>query len=471
MARKRKIRRTYQVENIKVIDMTESGLGVVKTESKVIFVENAVTGDIVDIEVYAMLKGVPQARIVEFHKYSNKRKEADCQHFDACGGCKWQHIQYGAQLEFKNDFVQNALKRIGKIEIDEVYPILSSPSEYFYRNKLEFTFSNKRWLTNSEIASEQEFSRNALGFHVPKFFDKVVNIERCLLQNELVNEIRNFIREFAEEREWTFYDIKAQTGFLRNLIFRTGNAFDELMLILTVGEEDLEKIDQLFQALEQKFVQITSLIWIYNPKKNDSIYDLAPRVWKGEEFIREKIGEFTFKIRPASFFQTNPLQVQNLYEIVKSWLPVQSKLIYDLYCGTGSIGIFVSDKADKVVGIETVPSAVFDAKKNAEVNGIENISFVLGEAERVFDDELIEKYGKPDTIIVDPPRAGLHKKVVQQILKLSPKYFIYVSCNAATQARDLEMMSEKYHFLKSQAVDMFPQTSHVENVVLAQLKS
>jgi len=457
---------------LEVIDTAVDGRGIAKHGERIVFVEKAVPGDKVDAHIFRKEKKALVARIEEIQEASPHRIEPRCEHFGICGGCKWQHMSYEAQLEFKQKHVENAIIRIGKVEPKEKLPILACEKDLFYRNKLEFTASKDQWLTGDEGALE-DLDQRVLGFHVPRVFYKIVNIENCQLQLPIVNEIRNEVRDFAREHEIPFYDHREHTGSLRSLVFRSSLATGELMVILILADGDKKKADAVFTHLEKKFPQITDFLWIHNPKKNSSYTDLDFQVWKGKSYITEKLGKYSFQIRANSFFQTNPRQAEALYEVVREFL-VESlgekekvNLLYDLYSGTGSIGIFVSDYAEKVVGIEYVNEAIEDAKENVKLNQLEDkFSFYAGDMKKILNQEFIAEHGKPEILIADPPRAGMDPKVVNRILEMAPEHIIYVSCKASTQARDIALLKENYELLKIQPVDMFPQTAHVENVAL-----
>lgn len=447
------------------------GWGLARHEGQVIFVEKGVPGDKALVHVYRKRKKQAIGKIEELLAPSEDRREPQCSHFGTCGGCKWQMMTYESQLREKQQQVYDAFERIAKVEIEDRRPIMGCEDDFFYRNKLEFTFSNKAWLTKEMIASEEEIDQRALGFHVPRIYDKIINLDACHLQLPIINDIRNATGDFCRKQNWDFYNIQDNTGWLRNLMFRTSKATGELMVVLIVKKEDQEKVDQLFRHLEERFPQITSFIYIINPKDNSSFSDQPYHSWKGPGFITEQLGDFRFKISPTSFFQTNPAQANRLYDVVKQYaiasLPEgesQFGSIYDLYSGTGSIGIYLSDLAQKIVGVEYVQSSIDDAWKNVELNGLTKFSFYAGDMKKVLSEELIQKEGSPDLIITDPARAGMDPKVVDRLLDMSPKHIVYVSCKPATQARDIALMKEQYEVLSIQPVDMFPQTAHVENV-------
>jgi 23S rRNA (uracil1939-C5)-methyltransferase len=455
------------MEKVEIIDAGSEGKAIAKVNDMVIFVDHAVPGDIADLQITRKKSSYMEAKAVFIHKPSEHRVDAVCQHFGICGGCKWQNMEYGAQLHHKQKQVYDNLKRLGKIELPEAASILGSKEIYFYRNKLEYTFSNKRWMTEAEISSGAEFkNKNALGFHIPKMFDKILDIETCYLQPEPSNEIRNAIRQFALENEYSFYDIRNHEGFLRNVIIRNTST-GEWMVLLSVFQQDEEKIKALLDHLDQKFPQITSLLYVINPKKNDTIFDLEIITYKGNAFITEEMEGLKFKISAKSFYQTNSQQAYELYKITRDFANLEKHhIVYDLYTGTGTIANFVASKVKKVVGIEFIEAAIEDAKVNSSINNISNTSFFAGDMKDVLNDEFIKENGRPDVIITDPPRAGMHQDVVEKIMEIHPERIVYVSCNPATQARDLAIFDSKYLVEKVQPVDMFPHTHHVENVVL-----
>jgi 23S rRNA (uracil1939-C5)-methyltransferase len=454
------------LENIEIIDAGAEGKAIAKHNDMIVFVNRVVPGDIVDVQVSKKRKKYLEAYPIKFHKYSADRVEPKCEHFGVCGGCKWQNLPYEKQLFYKNKQVIDSFERLGKIEVKKINYILAAPEEYFYRNKLEYTFSNKKWLTQDEIESNSEFNnRNALGFHVPKMFDKIVDVFECHLQANYSNEIKNFVRNYALKNNLEFYDIRENTGLLRNLVIRnTDNG--ELMVILIVAKQDKATIT-LLDAIHKKFPQITSLNYIINTKLNDSYSDQEVICYKGKDHLMEKMGDLQFKVSPKSFYQTNSKQAYNLYNIALKYADIkENDIVYDLYTGTGTIANFVAGNAKKVIGIEYVEDAIKDAKTNSEINNINNTEFFAGDMKDVLNNDFINKHGKPNIIIVDPPRAGMHTDVVNTILNAEPEKIVYVSCNPATQARDIALMKEKYETVKIQPVDMFPHTHHVENVAL-----
>lgn len=458
-------------ENIRIEDIGAEGKAIAKVGDMVVFTKLAIPGDMVDLQVTKKRKRYQEAFIKEFKEYSADRIDPICEHFGTCGGCKWQMLPYEKQLFYKHKQVEDQLKRIGKIEMPEMLPIMGSEKNTFYRNKLEFTFSNKRWLSFEEVESGDEIKNpDALGFHVPGLFDKVISINKCWLQPDPSNQIRNFIYEYAIDNGLSFFDIKEQKGFLRTLILRTSST-GELMVIVTFYYDDEEKRKALLEAVRNKFPQITSLLYVVNSKGNDTITDQKVELYSGSEHIFEEMEGLRFKIGPKSFYQTNSEQAYNLYKVTREFADLNGdEVVYDLYTGTGTIANFIAKKAKKVVGIEYVPEAIEDAKKNSTVNNISNTLFFAGDMKDVLNEEFISEHGQPEVIITDPPRAGMHADVVNTILKVKPNKIVYVSCNPATQARDVALMDELYQIEKIQPVDMFPHTHHVENVVLLRKK-
>jgi len=454
-------------ENVTITDIAAEGKAIARVNELIVFVPFVVPGDVVDLQVTRKKSNFMEARPIKFHSYSEKRCDAVCQHFGICGGCKWQILPYPEQLYYKQKQVDDNLTRIGKIELPEISPIIGSSKTEFYRNKLEFTFSNKRWRTFEEIAEGKEFeTMNAVGFHIPGQFDKVLDIEKCWLQTEDSNEIRNEVRRYALENELTFFDLRSQEGFLRTLMIRTTST-GELMVIMIFFYEDKAAQDDLLQHIAEKFPQITSLLYVINTKANDTISDQEINVFKGNECIYEAMEDLRFKIGPKSFYQTNSEQAYVLYKVARDLAQLTGKeLVYDLYTGTGTIANFVAHQARQVIGIEYVPEAIEDAVVNSKLNNIENTLFYAGDMKNILNAAFIEKHGKPDVIITDPPRAGMHDDVIEAILLAEPKRIVYVSCNPATQARDLNLLDSKYKVTAVQPVDMFPHTHHVENVVL-----
>ena len=455
------------LESVTITDVAAEGKAIAKVDGLAVFVPYAVPGDVADIQLTRKKNSYAEGRISRFISYSDKRTEAFCEHFGICGGCKWQILPYEEQLKYKQKQVIDNLVRIGKVEMPEISPILGAPKTTFYRNKLEFTFSNKRWMTDKEIASQEEFTQmNALGFHIPGKFDKVLDINKCWLQDDISNQIRNTIKSYCLENSLDFFDLRVQEGLMRNIIIRTAST-GEIMLIVIFFKEDKERREQLLQFIADSFPQITSLVYIINSKANDSITDQEVITWKGADFIFEEMEDLKYKIGPKSFYQTNSEQAYNLYKIVREFAQLTgSELVYDLYTGTGTIANFIAHKAKKVVGIEYVPEAIEDAKENSALNNIDNTLFFAGDMKEVLSESFITEHGFPDVIITDPPRAGMHEDVVDAILLANPKRIVYVSCNPATQARDLNLMDHNYKVIHVQPVDMFPHTQHVENVVL-----
>ncbi len=455
------------LENIEIKKIAAEGKSIAYVDEKVLFVPNTVPGDIVDVQVTRKRKSFLEGFIVNVRKYSDIRTEPFCAHFGVCGGCKWQNLPYQLQTKFKQQEIVDNLQRIGKVELQNVSPIIGSPKTTYYRNKLEYTFCNKRFLTREEIANGQDIDRTpAVGFHVPGLFDKVIDIKKCYLQAEPSNAVRNFIRDYAIEHELSFYDIREQAGFLRTLIIRTSST-GEVMVIVTFGEENREAREGLLNALVQQFPEITSLMYVINEKMNDTITDQEVICFHGNDHIFEQMEDLKFKIGPKSFYQTNSEQAYNLYTKTRELARLTgNETVYDLYTGTGTIANFVARNAQKVIGIEYVPEAIEDAKINSALNNIHNTVFYAGDMKDVLNEEFIRRHGHPDVIITDPPRAGMHKDVVDTILKAAPDRIVYVSCNSATQARDLALMDTDYKVMAVQAVDMFPHTHHVENIVL-----
>lgn len=465
---KNKRRKNIAFEKIKILDAGAKGVSVAKApDGKVIFVSNVVPGDIVDIQTTKKRKAYYEGRVTEIHHWSEDRTEPVCQHFGVCGGCKWQNMKYDKQLFYKNQEVYNNLQRIAKVELPDFEPILGSEKTFFYRNKMEFSFSNSRWLTTEEIKSGIPLGKeNALGFHIPKMWDKILDIQKCHLQQDPSNEIRNEIRKFANDNALEFFDPKTSQGFLRTLMIRTTST-GEIMVLIQFFKEDTEKRLALLNFLAKRFPEVTSIQYVINGKANDTIYDQEVIPFKGRSYILEEMEGLSFSINAKSFYQTNSEQAYELYKITRDFAGLSGEeLVYDLYTGTGTIAQFVSKQAKKVIGVEAVPEAIEDAKANAKRNKIENCEFFVGDMKNVFNDEFIAAHGHPDVIITDPPRDGMHKDVVQQILKIAPNRIVYVSCNSATQARDIALMGEAYKVVRVRPVDMFPQTHHVENVVL-----
>jgi len=459
-------------ENILIQDIGAEGKALAKVDDMVVFTKLAIPGDVVDLQVTKKRKNYQEARITQFHEYSKDRVDAFCEHFATCGGCKWQFLPYEKQLYYKKKQVEDQLKRIGRIDLPEVSPILGSEKNTFYRNKLEFTFSNKKWLTEEEIESGKDFSdSDSLGFHAPGMFDKVININKCWLQPEPSNPIRNFIYRYAKENNLDFFDIREKKGFLRTLIIRTSST-GETMVIVSFFHEDKTKRTNLLDAIKDKFPDLTSLMYVINEKGNDTITDQQIELYYGRDYILEEMEGLQFKIGPKSFYQTNSEQAYELYKITREFANLNgTETVYDLYTGTGTIANFIAKSAKKVVGIEYIPEAIEDAIINSEINNIKNTHFYSGDMKEVLNSEFIKQNGQPDIVITDPPRAGMHKDVVDTLLNILPEKIVYVSCNPATQARDISLLNENYKTTKVQPVDMFPHTHHVENVALLEKRN
>ncbi|HOK36879.1 MAG TPA: 23S rRNA (uracil(1939)-C(5))-methyltransferase RlmD [Paludibacteraceae bacterium] len=456
------------LEKVTITDIGAEGKAIAKVNNCVVFVPYVVPGDVVDLQVTQKKKSYMEARAVKFHQYSEKRCQPICQHFGVCGGCSWQMLPYSEQLFYKQKQVEDHLLHIGKIQFPPLLPILSSDKTEFYRNKLEFAFSNKRWKTSEEMQQQEKTSKNenAVGFHIPGKFDKVLDIEKCWLQDDISNQIRNEVRRYAMEKGFSFFDLRRQEGFLRTMIIRTSST-GEVMVIISFFQENKKWREDLLQYLADTFPQITSLLYVINPKANDTIADQKINVFKGNEYIFEVMEDLKFKIGPKSFFQTNTAQACKLYQVVKNFAQLTGKeLVYDLYSGTGTIANFMARHCKKVIGIEYVPEAVIDAIANSDLNQIKNTSFFAGDMKKIMTPEFIQQQGQPDVIITDPPRVGMHADVIKAILQTHTQRIVYVSCNSATQARDLNLMDAQYHIVAIQPVDMFPHTHHVENVVL-----
>jgi 23S rRNA (uracil1939-C5)-methyltransferase len=469
-------RKNIFLDNITVTDVAAEGKAIAREDGKVIFIEGAIPGDVVNIQLTKSKKDWAEARVTKIITPSAKRIAAFCSHFGNCGGCKWQMLPYELQLQYKQNEVEQNLKRLGKVELPEIQTILGSDKQSNYRNKLEFTFSNKRYRTKEEvlhIQSKEELynlpHEPALGFHVPRLFDKVLDIQECFLMQEPTNAIRNEIKRFAVENNLPFYDIKNHTGWLRNLMLRIATT-GEIMLNVIIAYDGQEK-DILLSHIQKTFPQITALLYTVNAKLNDSIYDLAPKVFAGNSYIIEKLEDFQFKISAKSFFQTNTKQAEKLYQVTRDYAELTgTETVYDLYCGTGSIGIFCSANAKKIIGVELIEEAIIDAKENAALNNLSHTHFFAGDVITICTEDFFTVNGKADVIITDPPRAGMHTKLVEKILEMEAPIVVYVSCNSATQARDLQLLDAKYVVTKVQPVDMFPHTHHIENVVQLKLR-
>lgn len=473
MARRHKVKFKI-LENVEIIDVGSEGKAIAKVDEQVIFVPFVVPGDIIDIQITKKKKSYLEGKAVKFHTYSDLRITPKCSHFGVCGGCKWQNLSYEQQLKFKQKQVKDNLERIGKIELPELNPILPSNDIYEYRNKLEFTFADRKWLVDfNKEAPVDEHEMQGLGFHIPAMFDRIVDVEHCYLQAEPSNKIRLAVKKFAIENGMTFYNARRWEGLMRNLIIRNTNEGD-LMVIVIFGKPEMESINAMMQYLKEEFPEISSLMYVINQKQNDDIADQEVILYAGEPFITASMPSsndpakiLNFKIQAKSFYQTNSNQAYQLYKIAADFANLQGhEHVYDLYTGTGTIANFIASSVKQVVGLEYVESAVEDAFENSKLNGISNTNFFAGAIEKIMTDEFIKQNGNPEVIITDPPRAGMHQKVIDQILKVGPQKIVYISCNPATQARDLSLLDQSYKVEKIQVVDMFPHTHHVENVVL-----
>ena len=454
------------IENIEITGISSEGKAIGRLDNFVIFAEDAVPGDFADILIYKKKKNFAEGRAVNIRKNSPDRVDAFCQHFGTCGGCKWQHLSYEKQLEFKQQQVYDAFVRIGKLDIPEILPIIGAAQTRHYRNKLEYTFSEKSWLTRQELSEGESKEQPALGFHVPFRFDKILDIKKCYLQDDFSNTIRLEVKRYCIENSMTFFNLNTQVGEMRNLIIRN-SVVGEWMVIVVFHQVDDLKRNNFLEHLKNKFPQINSLSYIINAKKNDSISDQDVHFYSGQEYISEKMEKLTYRISAKSFFQTNSLQAYELYKIVRDFAKLSgTENVYDLYTGTGTIASFVSEKAKYVTGIDYIEDSIADAKQNALDNNIKNVSFYSGDIKDILNVDFINKNGRPDVIITDPPRSGMHEEVIKSIIKCSPSRIVYVSCNPSTQARDLQLMSDDFRIEKVQPVDMFPHTSHVENVTL-----
>lgn len=469
MAAKKKQKTKPLLNQVEITGVAAEGKAMARVRDKVLFVPFAAPGDIVDVQVKKSRKNFMEGEIRQVHRYSSIREQPFCTHFGSCGGCKWQHLPYSSQLEFKQQQVSDSLQRIAKIDTGNVefLPIAGSKKTIFYRNKLEFTFSNRRWLSKEEIDSEERVSRpEGLGFHIPGLFDKVLDIEKCWLQPEPSNEIRQAVKAIALEHRMSFYDLRANKGLLRNLVIRNTRQ-GQVMVLVVFGEDNSGSINKMMQCIDDRFAGLHSLVYVVNQKQNSSITDLEPVLYKGSPFLEESMEGLSFRIGPKSFYQTNPEQAYRLYSIIKHFAGLTGhEVVYDLYCGTGSIACFLASGSQKVVGVEYVDEAVEHARVNASINDIENTVFIPGDMASVLTNDLMVKYGRPDVVVTDPPRAGMHPRVVKQVIESGAGRIVYVSCNPATQARDIELLNGHYRVVKSQAVDMFPHTHHIENVIL-----
>ncbi len=468
MARRKKL---PLIKNLEIIDIADEGKAIGKTDNMVVFVKGLVPGDIADIQIKKKRKKYLEGIVIHLVKQSDLRITPFCRHFGICGGCKWQNLTYEKQLYFKQKQVADSIQRIGQLEMPELKPILGSDKQQYYRNKLEYTFSNMRWLENDEIHSGGEFKdRKALGFHIPGRFDRILHIDTCYLQNDLSNKIRNEISVFTKRENYSYYDQKKFEGLMRNLIIRN-TELDEWMVIVVFQKNESSLIEKLLKHIDSKFPEITSLMYVINSKVNDTIHDLDVHLFSGRDHIYEQMGGLKFKIGPKSFFQTNTIQAYKLYEIAKKFAELKgNEIVYDLYTGTGTIANFIASECKKVIGLEYVEDAIQDARANSECNDIRNTTFFAGDIKDLLTEKFVKKHGTPDIIITDPPRAGMHSNVLHSILKLQPYRIVYISCNPTTQARDIHILSNKYKLEAIQPVDMFPHTHHVENVVKLSLK-
>lgn len=459
------------LENVEIIDVAAEGNSLARVNDFVVFVPFGAPGDVADVKIDRRKRSYAEGHIERLVRPSEIRVEPRCEHFTLCGGCRWQHLPYGFQLDCKQRQVKDAMERIAKVEIPEITPILGSENIYEYRNKMEYTFSNKKWLTFDQLRSGEEFpDRDAAGFHISGAFDKVLDINRCHLQDDFGNRLRLFIKQFGKEHGYTFYDLRNQCGFLRTLMIRIAST-GQIMAVMVFGEDDREKIETLLSAVAAEFPEITSLLYVVNTKVNDTIGDQEVIVYSGKPYIEEEMEELKFRVGPKSFYQTNSRQAYHLYSVARDFAGLTGdELVYDLYTGTGTIACFVARDCRHVVGIEYVPEAIEDAKVNASINGLDNTEFYAGDMKNVLTADFIAGHGRPDVMIVDPPRAGMHEDVVKVIMEASPRRIVYVSCNPATQARDLALLDPMYKVEAIQPVDMFPHTAHVENVVKLTLR-
>lgn len=465
-----KAKKRISLQNLTVHDMAAEGKCVVRHENKVIFVEMAAPGDVVDITITKDKKSFAEGYVTIYHHYSDKRQQPFCEHFGTCGGCKWQHVKYEHQIDYKERQVRDNLERLGKIKLPEISKIIGSETDRFYRNKLEYSATDRKWLTFQQLDSGEEFERSGLGFHIPGKFDKILDIHFCHLQPEPSNEIRLAIKDYCVANKIPFYNNVTKAGLLRGVIIRTSSTGD-VMVVIQFFKNEKDIIEPLMEMLKNKFPMITSLQYIHNPKGNDSIYDLEVNCYHGSPYIHEEMEGLKFRISAKSFYQTNSEQAYKLYSVARDFAGItKNDLVYDLYTGTGTIANFVARSAKKVIGLEYEKASIEDAKVNSKINDITNTDFYAGDIKDLLDDDFINNHGKPDIIITDPPRAGMHDDVVKMLLKLETKRIVYISCNPATQARDLSLLDEKYEVKKVQPVDMFPHTAHVENVVLLELR-
>jgi 23S rRNA (uracil1939-C5)-methyltransferase len=460
------------IPGLEITDAAAEGKAIARHDNLVIFLTNAVPGDVADVQIFKKKKNYSEGKAIRFSKLSEKRCEPFCSHFGMCGGCKWQHMQYKFQLEYKQKQVSDSFERIAKAHVQEIQPIIPSTKQQQYRNKLEFTFSDYRWLTDEDMQSvdKNQMNMNGLGFHIAQHFDRVLDIETCYLQAEPMNALRNEVKKFCLEHSFTFYNPRKHEGFMRNMLVRN-TSLGEWMVIVVFGENHETQQQSLLNHIKECFPMIDSLMYVVNTKMNDTISDLPIELYHGKDFITEQLENLKFRIGPVSFFQTNSMQALTMYNLVKEFAQIsKNDVVYDLYTGTGTIANFVASDAKKVVGVEYIPSAVEDAKLNSVLNHIENTQFYSGDLAKIFTDEFIAANEKPSVIITDPPRSGMHPLVVEQLLKIEPQRIVYVSCNPATQARDCALLAEKYVMKKIQPIDMFPHTHHVENICLMELK-
>jgi len=466
----RRKKKNIVIEKVLVEDYAAEGKSIARVDGKVVFIERVVPGDVIDIRLFKSKKDWAEGYPLQFHSFSKERTEPFCQHFGVCGGCQWQMLPYDKQLFYKRQQVEDNLKRIGKIELPEIPAVLGADKTKWYRNKLEYTFSSKRFIPENEFVKDEINDLNAAGFHAKGMFDKVVEIEKCWLQAEPTNAIRKTIADFARKNNYSFYDHKLHTGFLRTVLLRICET-GEVMVNLVMAEDDKEKRNLLLEHLLKEVPGITTLLYTINTKWNDSLHDLDPVIVTGKGYVTEKLEDLQFKIGPKSFFQTNTRQAEKLYSVARDYAGLTgNETVYDLYCGTGSIGIFVSKLAKKIIGVEMIADAIGDAKENATLNNIHHAEFFAGDVIKICDDAFFAAHGKPDVIITDPPRAGMHEKLVKKILEIAAPVVVYVSCNPATQARDLRLLDEKYIVTNVQPVDMFPHTHHIENVARLKLR-
>lgn len=457
------------LEQLEIIDIADEGKSLAKQNSLVIFVKHALPGDVVDVMITKKKKSYVEGNVIKRHVSSPYRVDAFCKHFGVCGGCKWQDMDYAAQLRFKQKHVLDAMQRLGKITEPDVLPIIPSAETKFYRNKLDYSFADKKWLTPEQFSSGEIFTPG-LGFHIPGMFDKVLDIDECWLQPDPSNAIRLAVKEYAVQHDLPFMNIRNKGGLLRSLIIRSTLKGD-VMVIVMVYEDHQEQLNGLLDHLANSFPQITSLMYVINPKANDTMNDLEVQLYKGDPYITEQMENLNFRIHPKSFFQTNPKQALKLYQIAREYASLTgNEIVYDLYTGTGTIANFVAHQSKKVIGVEYVPEAIEDAKLNSSLNNITNTEFFAGDMKDLLTEDFFREHGKPDVVITDPPRAGMHHEVVAKLLHCGAQRIVYVSCNPGTQARDINLLSEKYKVVKLQPVDMFPHTEHVENVALLELK-